>query len=128
MFRRGFVDLQHEALDGAADVVADVGRAADIDLAGRQEHVHADIDQQAALDLARDHAGDHVAFVDRLHHLQPGLDLLGLALAEGDHAAGIVDQAVDVFHVFDEHLDVVPGLGGGSPSSHSLRRMMPSLL
>ena len=66
----------------AADVVADVGRAADVDLAGRQEDVHADVDQQAALDLARDHAGDDVAFVDGLHDLQPGLDLLGLALAE----------------------------------------------
>ena len=106
-----FVDLQHQALDGAADVVADVGRAADVDLAGRQEHVHADVDQQPALDLARDHAGDDVAFVDRLHHLQPGLDLLGLALAEGDHAARIVDQAVDVFDVLDEHLDRLARLG-----------------
>ena len=105
------VDLQHEALDGPADVVADVGRAADVDLAGRQEHVHADIDQQPALDLARDHAGDDVAFVDGLHHLQPGLDLLGLALAEGDHAAGVVDQAVDVFHVFDQDFDHRAGLG-----------------
>ena len=105
------VDLQHDALDRPADVVADVGRAADVDLAGRQEDVHADVDQQAALDLARDHAGDDVALVDGLHDLQPGLDLLGLALAEGDHAAGVVDQAVDVFDVFDEDLDVRAGLG-----------------
>ena len=95
----------------SADVVADVGRAADVDLAGRQEDVHADVDQQAALDLARDHAGDDVALVDGLHHLQPGLDLLGLALAQGDHAAGVVDQAVDVFHVLDEHFDLRAGLG-----------------
>ena len=99
------VDLQHQALDGAADVVADVGRAADVDLAGRQEDVHADVHQQAALDLARDHAGDHVALVDRLHHLQPGLDLLGLALAQRDHAARVVHQAVDVLDVLDEDLD-----------------------
>ena len=70
-----------------ADVVADVGRAADVDLAGRQEHVDADVDQQAALDLARDRAGDDVALVDGLHDLQPLFDLLGLALAEDDHAA-----------------------------------------
>src|SRR3954469_7967054 len=51
------VDLEHEALDFFANVFADVVRSADIDLAGRQEHVHADVDQQAALDLAGDHAG-----------------------------------------------------------------------
>ena len=50
----GFVDLQHHALDRAADVVADVRRTADIDLAGRQEHVDADVDQQTTLDLAGD--------------------------------------------------------------------------
>ena len=74
------------------------------------------------------HAGDDVALVDRLHHLQPGLDLFGLALAEHDHAARIVGQAVDVFDVLDQHFDDVPDLGSGSPSSHSLRRMVPSLL
>ena len=70
-----------------ADVVADVVRPADIDLAGRQEHVDADVDQQAALDLAGDLAGDDVALVDGLHDLHPLFDLLGLALAEDDHAA-----------------------------------------
>jgi len=46
-----FVDLQHQALDGLAQVVADVGWTTDVDLAGRQEHVHTDVDQQPALDL-----------------------------------------------------------------------------
>ena len=105
------VDLQTSDCIGAADVVADVGRAADVDLAGRQEDRHADIDQQAALDLARGHAGDHVALMDRVHDRLPGLDLLGLALAEGDHAAGVIDQAVDVLDVLDEDLDHVAGLG-----------------
>src|SRR5262245_35505668 len=55
----GFVDFQDEALDRAAHVIADVGRAADIDLAGRQKDADAtDIDQKAAFDLARDNAGD----------------------------------------------------------------------
>ena len=83
----GFVDLEDHALDRLADVVADVGRAADVDLAGGQEDVDADVDEQAALDLAGDHAGDDVAFVDGLHDLHPLFDLLGLALAEDDHAA-----------------------------------------
>ena len=59
----GLVDLEDLALDGLADVVADVGRPADVDLAGGQEDVDADVDQQAALDLAGDHAGDDVAFL-----------------------------------------------------------------
>ena len=42
-----FVDLEHDALNRAADVIADIGRTANIDLAGRQKHVDADIDQQA---------------------------------------------------------------------------------
>ena len=107
----GFVDLQHQRLDGPSDVIADVGGAADIDLAGRQEDRHADIDQQPALDLAGGHAGDDVALVDRIHDRHPGLDLLGLALAEGDHAAGIIDQAVDVLDILDQDLDHLPRLG-----------------
>ena len=111
MFRRASSIFSTRHWMVSPDVVADVGRAADVDLAGRQEHVHADVDQQPALDLPRGHAGDDVALVDRLHHLQPGLDLFGLALAEGDHAAGVVHQAVDVFHVLDEDFDLGAGLG-----------------
>ena len=105
------VDLQHDALDLLADVVADVGRAADVDLAGREEDVHADVDQQPALDLAGDGAGDHVAFVDGLHDLDPGLDLLGLALAQGDHAPRVFQAAGDVLDVLDEDLDGLARLG-----------------
>src|SRR5262249_40792071 len=65
-----FVDLQHEALDRAAQIIANVGRAADIDLAGGQEHVDAaDVDQQAAFDFSGDDTGHDVAFLDRVHHL-----------------------------------------------------------
>src|SRR6476661_3136776 len=65
-----FVDFQHQTLDRAADVITDVGRAADIDLAGREEDTNAaDIDQEAALNLARDDAGNNVPLLDRVHHL-----------------------------------------------------------
>ncbi len=47
----------------------------------------------------------------RIHDRQPGLDLLGLALAEGDHAAGIIDQPVDVLDILDQDLDHLPRLG-----------------
>ena len=124
----GFVDLEHQALDRAADVVADVGRAADVDLAGRQEDVDADVDQQAALDLPRDRAGDDVAFLDGLHDLHPGLDLLGLALAEDDHAAIVLLGRAMSSTSSIRTRSVSPMAGSSSPSSHSLRGMMPSLL
>ena len=66
--------------------------------------------KQAALDLARDLAGDDVALVDGLHDLHPLFDLLGLALAEDDHAA-IVLPAGDVFDVFDEDANRLADLG-----------------
>src|SRR5262249_10252526 len=59
----GLVDLEDLALDGFADVVGNVRRPANIDLAGGQKDVDADVDQEAALDLAGDGAGDHVAFL-----------------------------------------------------------------
>ena len=44
------VDFQHQALNRAAQIIANIGRPANIDLAGRQKHVDAaDIDQQARL-------------------------------------------------------------------------------
>ena len=82
----GLVDLEDLALDGLADVVADVGRPADVDLAGGQEDVDADVDQQAALDLAGDHAGDDVAFLVLGDDVFPFLLPLGLAVAQDDGA------------------------------------------
>src|SRR5262249_24369266 len=100
----GLVDLQDLALDGPADVVADVRRPADVHLAGRQEDVDADVDQQAALDLAGDHAADDVALLvlgeDRLPLLLP----FGLAVGE-------VDDAVLVLDGLEQHLDRLANLG-----------------
>src|SRR5262249_36062983 len=59
----GLVDLEDLALNLAVDVVADVGRAADVHLAGGQEDVDTDVDEQPALDLAGDGALDGVAFL-----------------------------------------------------------------
>src|SRR5262249_25462089 len=58
----GFIDLEDFAANFLADVVADVRGPADINLAGRQEDIDADVDEQATLDLASDAAGHHVAF------------------------------------------------------------------
>src|SRR5205823_12591997 len=82
----GLVDLEDLALDGAADVVADVRRAADVDLAGWQKDVDADVDQQAALDLAGDRAADDVALLVPADDRFPLLLTLRLAVRQHDGA------------------------------------------
>src|SRR5262249_16810476 len=72
------VDLEDPAVDGLADVVADVGRPADVHLAGRQEDVDADVHQEATLDLAGHGAADHVPFLVLLDDRFPFLLPLGL--------------------------------------------------
>ena len=94
------VDLEDHALDLLIDVIGDVGRAADVDLAGRQEDVDADIDQQAALDLAGDLALDDVAFVIAGDDHLPGAHPVRL-LARQDDLAGLV------FHALEQDLDAV---------------------
>ncbi len=94
------VDLEDLALDIVADVVRDVGRTADVDLRGRQEDRHADVDEQPALDLAHDAAGDGVAFVVLGDDLLPAADAVRLALGEDDKAAVVLDG-------LEEHLDLV---------------------
>src|SRR5262249_54672144 len=98
------VDLEDLALDGAADVVADVGWTADVHLAGGQKDVDADVDEQAALDLAGDHAADDIALLvpvdDRLPFLLP----FGLPVRQHDRARLVLDR-------FQQHLDGVAGLG-----------------
>src|SRR5581483_673938 len=99
----GLVDLEDLALDGLADVGADVGRPADIQLAGGQEDVDADVDEQAALDLARDQAGDDVAFLVLGDDVFPFLLPLGLAVTQ-NNGAGLVLDGVD------EHLNLIADL------------------
>ena len=103
------VDLQHEALDRPAAVVADIGGAADVDLARRQEDVDAgDVDQQTTLDLAGDETGDHVVLVDALHHAQPVFDPARLPLGERDQPPLLLDLAI--LELLEQHLDDVAHL------------------
>ena len=101
----GLVDLEDLALDGLADVVGDVRRPADVHLAGRQEHVHADVHEQAALDLARDRAADDIAFLVLLDDEFPLFLPLRLLVAEDDGAAFILDG-------IEQDLNFLPRLGG----------------
>ena len=97
------VNLEDLAGDFLADVLGDVARPADVDLRGRQEHRHADVHEQPALDLAHDAAGDHVAFLVVGDDLFPAADAVGLALREHDDA-GVV------LHGVEEHLDLIARL------------------
>src|SRR5262249_10586523 len=83
----GLVNLEDLALDFLADVVRDVGWTADIDLTGRQEHVHADVHEQTTLDLARDRSLDDVAFLVLGDDVFPFLLPLRLAVRKNDGAA-----------------------------------------
>src|SRR5690606_18704195 len=94
-----FVDLKHHAFDRLTNVLANVMRAANINLAGREKDVHADIHQQAALDLADSFPGDNIALVDGLHNLHPLFDLLSLPLAAADPSS-IFNYALRLSHAF----------------------------
>ncbi len=100
------VDLEDHAIDLLIDVVGDIAGAADVDLAGGEEDVDADVDEQAALDLAGDLAADDVALVVLRDDHLPGAHAVRL-LAGEDDLAGLV------FHAFEKNLDGVTGLGRG---------------
>ena len=72
----------------------------------RQEHMHADVDQQAALDLAHRLALDHVADLVGLHDAFPAADAVGLLLREHDEPRRVLDL-VEVHFQFDARLDFV---------------------
>ena len=81
----------------------DFAGPADIDLRRGEEDRHADVDQQAALDLLGDFAGDGVAFLLGLHDGFPVDDAISLALADL-HQTGVA------FDVFEEDVNFVAEL------------------
>ena len=94
------VDLQDHAFDLLIDVIGDVGRPADIDLAGGQEDIDADIDQEPSLDLARDASLDDVSFVIAGDDHLPGSHPVRL-LPRQDDLAGLV------FHPLEQNFHLV---------------------
>ena len=106
------VDLEHFTLHDAADVIADVRRTANIDLAGRKKHLHAaDIDEQSTLDLSLDGAGDGVALLQLADDLVPLNLLVGPALGHAEHAA-FVGLGLFVFEILNKHFDELADLRG----------------
>src|SRR5262249_27639270 len=80
------------ALDLLADELADVAGAADRDLGGGQEDGHADVDEQAALDLAHHLAFDDVLFLVVSDHALPSALAVRLALWHDQHAGLVLDD------------------------------------
>src|SRR6185312_9599646 len=87
------VDLQDDRVDRAANPVGNLAWPADVHLAGRQEHRHADVHQQPALDLLGDLARNRVPLALGLHDRFPVDDAICLALGDF-HEPGV---ALDVF-------------------------------
>src|SRR5262249_2905583 len=94
------VDLDDRALDLLADELADVGLPADRDLRRGQEGRHADVHDEAALDLAQHLAADGVALLVGRDDALPPAQPVRLALAELDLAGLVLDPV-------EEHLDLV---------------------
>ncbi|HEX2688743.1 MAG TPA: hypothetical protein VHN14_19105, partial [Kofleriaceae bacterium] len=92
----------------AGTALGDVRRPADVHLGRGQEDVDADVDEQAALDLAGDQALDLVALLVLLHDLAPFLLALGLAVGEHDGARLVLDGV-------EEHLHLVADLRRDDP-------------
>src|SRR5262249_10952119 len=97
------VDLQDHALDVLVDIVGDIGRAADVDLAGGEEEVDTDIDEQASLDLSGDLSLYHVPFVVLWDGHLPGPPPVRPAPRQDD-LSGLV------LHAFEQDLNMVARL------------------
>ena len=81
-----FVDLQNHALNFVSDVFCNVVRPPNVDLAGWQKHVDADIDKQTTLDLADDLAFDDIALFVSADDLFPLANAVGFSLGENNQA------------------------------------------
>ena len=81
----------------------DFAGPADVHLRGGEEHRHADVHEQAALDLLGDLAGDRVALLLGLHDGFPVDDAISLALADL-HQTGVA------FDVFEQDANFVADL------------------
>ena len=124
-----FVDLEHDALDRAADVIADVGRTTNVDLAGGQEDVDASMSTSKPPLILR--VTTPVTTSPSLSDFitsDPALDLLGLALAERDQAGFFHRRAGFSSTSSMSTLTSWPGFGRFFVFAPLVERNRPSLL
>src|SRR5262249_20800224 len=87
---------------------ADVAHRADVDLAAGQEgHGAREVDREAALHAAEDHAAHPLVVLEALLEQRPGLLAAGLLAAQHGLAALVL-------HALQVHLDLVAALDLGS--------------
>jgi hypothetical protein len=98
------VDLDDLELEHLADVLVEILRRDDVDLAAGQEGFDADVDHEAAFDDALDLAFDETAVLEHGVNFLPVLTVGGLLLGEHDHA-------FVVFEAFEEDFHLIADLG-----------------
>ncbi len=117
------VDLQDLARHVLTDVLRNVARTTDVDLAGRQEHRNPDVHQQTTLDLPHHPTRHHVPFLVLRDHPLPAADPVRFAL--GEH-----DQPRLVLHRFQQNVDRRPGLHAvipELPETYDAFRLVPNV-
>ncbi len=97
------IDLDHLEIVGLADVLIEVLRRLDVDLRRRQERIHTNIHDQAALDLALHATTEHGALVGARKDIFPVLLLLGLV--EGYYRVSFA-----AFELLEENFDLFTDL------------------
>ena len=97
------VELHDLEVVGVAHELGEILRGIDVHLGGGEEGLHADVDDQAALDDGLDSALDDAFGLEQLHDLGPVLALRSFLLGENDHS-------LVVFEALEENLDLVSDL------------------
>ncbi len=101
------VDLDHLEFKLVINQRVHIVHRADVHLRTWQECIHTiDVHDHAALDPCLDHTHDGAAFRAGLDHVFPLDLLLGLFLAQDDHATF-------VFHLVEKHIELVADLDDG---------------
>lgn len=97
------VDFDDFEIVGLADVLVEILGGLHVDLGSGQEGVHADADDEPALDFALDSAGEDGAFLAVGEDFLPVLFLLGLVV-------GYYGIAFAVLKLFEKNLDFLSDL------------------
>ena len=78
------INFENFTLNDLANIVADVPGPSDVDLAGRQEDLYANVHQQTALDLSRTGSCNDVVFINLGDYITPVNDVVSFDLAQAD--------------------------------------------
>ena len=104
------VELKNLEAAALADVAIEISRRTQVNVRSRQERRHADIDLQAALDLAQDDAFDWGFVLERLFKFTPDLELLGLGVGQRHRAVlglSALEKNIDLVAFLDRDIAVV---------------------